>query len=389
MIPARCRPWPTGSSPRSTVARQRPSSMGRRSSVGNGDGATCGSQANTRRQAPTPGGPGGQAPGRHRRLPGAHAETRGRSEPVGVPVAVKTFPTEKIRNVALVGHGGSGKTSLAEALLFVAGAIPRLGKVEDGNTVTDFDPEEARRRISVSLALAPFEHDGHKVNVIDTPGYADFVSDVAAALRAADLAVFVVSAVEGVEVQTEIVWRMADELGLPRAIFVNKLDRERASFSRTLDQLKEKFGAGRRAAPAPDRRRSRLPRPRRAARRHRRALRRRQGDHRARSRPRWRWRSTRSTTRSSRASWSATTTSWSATSPTRPSPSTSSRAALADGVASGSRVPGAVRQRDQARRHRPARALHRRGRPPPADRRATARRSRSCSRRSSTPTSGA
>jgi elongation factor G len=161
-----------------------------------------------------------------------------------VPVAAKTFPTEKIRNVALVGHGGSGKTSLAEALLFTAGAIPRLGKVEDGTTTTDFDPEEARRGISVSLALAPFEHDGHKVNLIDTPGYADFVSDVAAALRAADLAVFVVSAVEGVEVQTEIVWRMAEQLGLPRAVFVNKLDRERSSFSRTLDELKDKFGAG-------------------------------------------------------------------------------------------------------------------------------------------------
>jgi elongation factor G len=159
-------------------------------------------------------------------------------------LAAKTYPTEKIRNVALVGHGGAGKTSLAEALLFIAGATSRLGKVEDGSTVTDFDPEEARRRISVSLALAPFEFEGCKINVIDTPGYADFVSDVAAALRAADLAVFLVSAVEGVEVQTEMVWRMADALGLPRAIFVNKLDRERASFSRTLDQLKAKFGAG-------------------------------------------------------------------------------------------------------------------------------------------------
>ncbi len=159
-------------------------------------------------------------------------------------MAAKTYPTEKIRNVALVGHGGSGKTSLAEALLYDAGAITRLGRVEDGTTTTDFDPEEAKRRISVSLAMAPFEHDGHKVNVIDTPGYADFVSDVAAALRAADLAVFVVSAVEGVEVQTELVWRMAGELGLPRAVFVNKLDRERASFSRTLDELKDKFGAG-------------------------------------------------------------------------------------------------------------------------------------------------
>ncbi|MGZ8764598.1 MAG: elongation factor G [Acidimicrobiia bacterium] len=157
---------------------------------------------------------------------------------------MQTFPTDRIRNVALVGHGGSGKTSLAEALLFTAGAIARPGRVEDGNTVCDFDPEATRRRISVSLAVAPFEHDGHKVNLIDTPGYADFVGDVAAALRVADLAVFVVSAVEGVEVQTEIAWRLAEERKIPRAIFVNKLDRERGSFDRTLDQLKERFGAG-------------------------------------------------------------------------------------------------------------------------------------------------
>ena len=157
---------------------------------------------------------------------------------------MKTFPTANIRNVALVGHGGAGKTSLAEALLLAAGAIPRLGKVEDGTTVCDFDPEEQRRRISVSLALAPFELDGTKVNLLDTPGYADFIGDVGAAFQAADLALFVVSAVEGVEVQTEIAWKLAEERGLPRAIFVNKLDRERASFSRTLDQLKERFGAG-------------------------------------------------------------------------------------------------------------------------------------------------
>jgi elongation factor G len=157
---------------------------------------------------------------------------------------MKTFSTERIRNVALVGHGGAGKTTLAEALLFVAGAIPRMGRVEDGSTVCDFDPEEQKRTISVSLALAPFEYEGAKVNVIDAPGYADFVGDVGAALRAADLAIFVVSAVEGVEVQTEAAWRMAEARGIPRAIFVNKLDRERASFQRTLDQLKESFGAG-------------------------------------------------------------------------------------------------------------------------------------------------
>jgi elongation factor G len=161
-----------------------------------------------------------------------------------VPVPAKSFPTSQIRNVALVGHGHAGKTSVAEALLFTTGTTSRLGKVEDGTTVTDFDPEEARRGISVSLAMAPFETDGVKVNLLDTPGYADFVNDVAAALRVADLAVFVVSAVEGVEVQTEAAWRMAEALGLPRAVFVNKLDRERASFDRTLDQLKDRFGAG-------------------------------------------------------------------------------------------------------------------------------------------------
>lgn len=157
---------------------------------------------------------------------------------------MKTFPTAKIRNVALVGHGGAGKTSLAEALLFNAGAIVRLGRVEDGSTVCDFDPEEQRRAISVSLALAPFELDDHKVNVLDAPGYADFVGDVVAAIQAADLALFVVSGVEGIEVQTQIAWKLAEQRGLPRAIFVNKLDRERSSFSRTLDDLKAKFGPG-------------------------------------------------------------------------------------------------------------------------------------------------
>src|SRR6478609_8726579 len=133
---------------------------------------------------------------------------------------MKTFPTANIRNVAL---GGAGKTSLAEALLFTAGATTRLGKIEDGTTVADFDPEEQRRRISVSLALAPFELEGHKVNILDAPGYADFIGDVGAAFRAADLALFVVSAVEGVEVQTEIAWKLAEERDIPRAIFVNKL----------------------------------------------------------------------------------------------------------------------------------------------------------------------
>ena len=157
---------------------------------------------------------------------------------------MKAYPTERIRNVALVGHGGAGKTTLTEALLFATGVTTRMGRVEDSNTVSDFDPEEQRRGISVSLAPAPFEHDGRKITVLDTPGYADFIGDVAAALRVADLALFVVSAVEGVEVQTEAAWRIAADLGIPRAVFVNKLDRERASFERTLDDLSARFGAG-------------------------------------------------------------------------------------------------------------------------------------------------
>ena len=157
---------------------------------------------------------------------------------------MKRYATDHIRNVALVGHGGSGKTSLAEALLHRAGAINRLGRVEDGTTVSDYDPEEQRRSISLSLSLAPFEWRDHKINLIDTPGYADFIGDVAAALRVADLAVFVVSAVDGVEVQTEAVWKMAADQGLPRMVFVNKLDRERSSFDTTLDQLRDRLGAG-------------------------------------------------------------------------------------------------------------------------------------------------
>ena len=157
---------------------------------------------------------------------------------------MQSFPPAKIRNVALVGHGGAGKTTLTEALLFCAGAINRQGRVEDGTTTTDTEPEEVKRRISASTGLAPFEYDGHKINLLDCPGYADFSADVEAALRVADLAVFVVSAVEGVEVQTEVLWKLAANLDLPRMVFINKLDRERASFERTLEQLREVFGAG-------------------------------------------------------------------------------------------------------------------------------------------------
>jgi elongation factor G len=155
---------------------------------------------------------------------------------------VKSYPTDRVRNILIVGHGGAGKTSLVEAVLHSTGATNRIGRVEDGTTVTDFEPEETRKQISVSLAVAPVEYDGFKVNLLDAPGYADFIGDVRSALPAADAVLFVISAVEGVETQTEVVWTMAEELGLPRAFFINKLDRDRASFSRCLDGIQAAFG---------------------------------------------------------------------------------------------------------------------------------------------------
>jgi elongation factor G len=155
---------------------------------------------------------------------------------------LKTYDAKDIRNVLLVGHGGSGKTTLLEAMLFTAGALTRMGTVEDGNTVSDHDPDEQRRQISVSLAMAPIEWNGVKVNILDAPGYADFVGDLRSAIRAVDAVILVVSAVDGVEVQTEYAWELAVQENLPRAIFVNKLDRERAEFQPTLDQLVSSFG---------------------------------------------------------------------------------------------------------------------------------------------------
>jgi elongation factor G len=155
---------------------------------------------------------------------------------------LKTYDAKDIRNVLLVGHGGSGKTTLLEAMLFASGAVTRMGTVEDGNTVSDHDPDEQRRQISVSLAMAPIEWEDVKINVLDAPGTADFVGDVRSAIRAADAVIVVVSAVDGVEVQTEYAWELAVQENLPRAIFVNKLDRERADFQATLDQLVSSFG---------------------------------------------------------------------------------------------------------------------------------------------------
>src|SRR5262244_200491 len=147
----------------------------------------------------------------------------------------------KIRNVGFVGHGGVGKTSLVEAILFAAGAINRLGKVEDGTTTTDFDPDEIKRKISLGTSVAFCDWKGHHFNLIDTPGYGDFVADARAGLRVVTAAVIVVDAVAGVQVQTEKVWKYANEYSLPRAIVINRLDRERADFNRTLESLQKRL----------------------------------------------------------------------------------------------------------------------------------------------------
>ena len=149
-----------------------------------------------------------------------------------------------IRNVALVGHHGAGKTTLAEALLAATGSIARRGSVEKGSTVMDFEPEEVARQLSISTSLAPFTVNGVKVNLLDTPGYADFAGEMVTALANVDLAVVVVSATDGVQAQTEDAWRAAARLGVPRVIVINKLDRERADFDRTLAEIRASFGAG-------------------------------------------------------------------------------------------------------------------------------------------------
>ena len=149
---------------------------------------------------------------------------------------------DRIRNVALVGHRGSGKTSLHEALLFQAGAVNRLGTVVDGTTVSDTDPDEKARQMSISAALSSFEWQDRKVNLLDTPGDSSFVADALGALRVCESAVFVINAVMGVEVHTTRLWQRAAELDLARLVFVNMLDRERADFFRTLESLKSAFG---------------------------------------------------------------------------------------------------------------------------------------------------
>jgi len=157
---------------------------------------------------------------------------------------MKVYPTDSIRNVALVGHGDVGKTSLASCFLFDSGAVNRFGKVDQGSTVTDFDEDEIERKITISSSPCFVEWNKVKVNVLDTPGYGNFVADARAALRAVDASVVLVCGVAGVEVQTEKVWKWSDEYQLPRILVVNKLDRERSDFYRAVESIRKAFGRG-------------------------------------------------------------------------------------------------------------------------------------------------
>lgn len=146
--------------------------------------------------------------------------------------------------MGVIAHGGAGKTSLVEAMLYDAGAVTRLGRVDEGTATTDFEPEEVKRKVTISAALAACEWQQQKMNIIDTPGYADFVAEVRGGLRAADSALVVLCAASGVEVETEKGWAYAATLGLPRMLFINKMDRENADFAAVLAEIAEKFGAG-------------------------------------------------------------------------------------------------------------------------------------------------
>jgi elongation factor G len=155
---------------------------------------------------------------------------------------MKNYTIKNLRNIGLIGHGASGKTSLVEALLFNTGNTDRLGKVEEGTTVTDFDLEEKKRRISLSASIAPIEVEDTKINLVDIPGYFDFSGELIQGMRAVDVATIVVCGVSGVQVGTEKAWDYCNKIKLPRTFFINKLDRENSSYEKTLEQLKEKFG---------------------------------------------------------------------------------------------------------------------------------------------------
>jgi len=155
---------------------------------------------------------------------------------------MKDYSADKIRNIAIVGHGSSGKTSLTAAFLFNSKATSRFTKVEKGNTVTDYDPDEIERNISINSTPCFLEWNDHKINIVDCPGYTNFLWDTRASLRAVDSGAVVVGGVEGVEVGTEKVWEMLKELDLPRILIINKLDRENSDYKRAVESIHQAFG---------------------------------------------------------------------------------------------------------------------------------------------------
>ena len=155
---------------------------------------------------------------------------------------MKNYAANEVRDIVILGHSGCGKTTLSEALLYYSGATKRFGKVSEGNTVSDYDPEEIRRNVSISTSVLPVEWKDTKINFLDTPGYFDFVGEVKLAMSVSDTALIVVSAKSGLEVGTEKAWEYAEEIGIPKMIFINQMDDESADFQNTINQLREKYG---------------------------------------------------------------------------------------------------------------------------------------------------
>ena len=168
---------------------------------------------------------------------------------------MNVYDADHIRNVAFVGHLGSGKTMLSEAMLFNAGSIKRMGSISDGSTVSDYHPSEVERQMSVFASLLHVEHKGCKLNVLDTPGYPDFVGEVVTSLRVADTAVFVINAAEGIQVGTELAWSSANKANIPCMFVLNHLDRDDAKFRDIVTQIQEQFGRGATIVQLPGRRR--------------------------------------------------------------------------------------------------------------------------------------
>lgn len=155
---------------------------------------------------------------------------------------LKEYKTGEIRNVAIIGHGGTGKSTLLDAMLFVSGQIDKMGNVDNGTLVSDFDDDEKEKKISIKASLGFVEFEDVKVNIIDTPGTADFVGEARSALQAVETAILVVDSVDGVQIETEKAWRYLAENNIPRIIFVNKMDKERASYDKVIENIKTSLG---------------------------------------------------------------------------------------------------------------------------------------------------